>query len=69
MAWNPSPKVAAAREFGIRFRYDKVIIIGVNESDGKFEVVSYGETKQKCGEARITADQIYELIRNGEVKF
>lgn len=69
MAWNPSPKVATAREFGIRFKYDKVIIIGVNESDGKFEVVSYGETKRKCAEAEITAGHIYELIKNGEINF
>lgn len=69
MAWNPSPAVAAARDFGKKFNYDKVIIIGVNEPEGKFQVVSYGETKKKCGETRITADNIYEQIRNGEVKF
>ena len=68
MAWNPSPEVAVARDFGKKFNYDKVYIIGVNESSGKFEIISYGETKQKCGEARICADQIYEMIRSGEIR-
>lgn len=68
MAWNPSPEVAVAREFGKKFNYDKVYIIGVNESKGQFEIVSYGETKQKCGEARICADVIHEQIQQGIVK-
>lgn len=69
MAWNPSREVATARNFGKKFNYDKVIIIGVNETDGTFKVVSYGETKKKCGETRITADNIYEMIREGRIKF
>ena len=69
MAWNPSPEVADARDFGKKFNYDKVIIIGVNEPEGKFRVVSYGETKQKCAETRITADNIYEMVRTGKIEF
>jgi len=68
MAWNPSPKVAIARHFGKKFNYDKVYIIGVNESKGTFEMISYGETKQKCDEAKICANQIYEMIRDGQIK-
>jgi hypothetical protein len=68
MAWNPSPKVAVARDFGKKFNYDKVYIIGVNEPKGIFEIVSYGETKQKCDEAKICSNQIYEMIRNREIK-
>lgn len=69
MAWNPSPKVAVARDYGKKFDRDKVIIIAVNEASGQFEVISYGETNHKCGEVRITADNIYEMVRNGEIKF
>lgn len=69
MAWNPSPEVAVARDFGKKFNYDKVIIIGVNEPDGKFQVVSYGETKQKCAETKKTADQVYNLIAVGQIEF
>lgn len=69
MAWNPSPEVAVARDFGKKFNFDKVIIIGVNELKGSFQVVSYGETKLKCGETKITADNIYEMIRTGKIEF
>jgi len=68
MAWNPSPKVAAARDFGKKFNYDKVYIIAANETEGSFEITSYGETKKKCGEAKICANQIYEMIRDGSIK-
>ncbi|KKU86992.1 MAG: hypothetical protein UY18_C0050G0020, partial [Microgenomates group bacterium GW2011_GWF2_47_9] len=29
MAWNPSPKVASAREYGKKFGADQVIIIAI----------------------------------------
>ncbi len=68
MAWNPSPEVAVARDFGKKFNYDKVYIIGVNELKGTFEIVSYGGTKQKCGESKVCSNQIYEMIRDGLIK-
>jgi len=69
MAWNPSPKVAAARDFGKKFGYDKVIIIGVNEAKETYEIVSYGETKKKCSEAQKTGEEIHEMIQNAEIVF
>jgi hypothetical protein len=69
MAWNPSPKVALARDYGKKFNRDKVIIIAVNEASGQFEVISYGETKKKCGEARIIADNIFEMVKDSRIKF
>lgn len=68
MAWNPSAEVAVARDFGKKFGYDKVYIIAVNEEKGTFQTISYGETKKKCGEARICSDKIYEMIRTGELQ-
>lgn len=68
MAWNPSPEVAVARDFGKKFNYNKVYIIAVNEASGKFEVVSYGETKQECDEAKKCADRIFDEIQRGSIK-
>jgi len=67
MAWNPSPEVAIARDFGTKFNYDKVYIIGLNERKAGFGVISYGKTKEKCKEASKAADRIYEQIINGTI--
>ena len=68
MSWNPSPEVGAARDFGKKFGYNKVFIIGVNELTGKFEIVSYGENKQQCSEAKKCADRIFDDIIKGNIK-
>lgn len=68
MAWNPTPEVAVARDFGKKFNYNKVYIIGVDETTGKFEVVSYGATKHECDQAKVCADNIFENIRLGSIK-
>lgn len=62
MAWNPSPEVAIARDYGKKFNKTKVIILSIDERQETFEVVSYGETKQKCAEAKKIADSLYSLI-------
>ena len=62
MAWNPSPKVKAAREFARQFNKDKVIILGIDEANGQFELTSFGITKKECVEAKGVADRIYRLI-------
>jgi len=67
MAWNPSPEVAAARDFGKKFNYDKVYIIAVSERRSQFEIISYGETKQKCDEAKKYADELFNKIATGEI--
>jgi len=64
MAWNPSPKVAAARDFGKKFKKQKVIILALDEQAGTFELTSYGETKKKCAEAKVVADDIHDLVMN-----
>lgn len=67
MSWNPSPEVAIAREFGNKFNYDKVYIIGLNERSGKVELISYGVNKVKCSEASKSADKILNQILGGTI--
>lgn len=50
MAWNPTPEVAVARDFGKRFGYDEVIILAVRR-DGCVDAWSYGRTKALCDRA------------------
>ena len=68
MAWNPSPKVAKARDFGEEYNYDKVIIIAANENKGIFEVISYGETKEKCKQTSKAADTLHRMITNADLQ-
>lgn len=53
MAWNPSPKVAAARDIGNKFNYDQVIVIGINLAEGTHETITYGKTVKLCNNARM----------------
>ena len=62
MAWNPSPKVAFARDFAKKFKKQQVIIISINHDT--LEVVSYGETKILCREAKRLADVAYDAVYN-----
>ena len=61
MAWNPSPKVAAARDFADKFNKQQVIILAINK-DGSLEYASYGETKALCHNAEIIADIAFDAI-------
>ena len=47
MAWNPSPEVAAARDFGKKFGADRVVII-YTKPGGQCGMASYGATKAIC---------------------
>lgn len=62
MAWNPSPKVATARDAGKKYGANKVILILINERAGTIESVSYGETKTECTMAKRLADVAYEAV-------
>jgi len=56
MAWNPSPKVVAAREIGKRFGKDQVIILMVDRKKDIVEYASYGKTPFLCAHAKKLAD-------------
>jgi hypothetical protein len=60
MAFNPSPQVAVARDYGQRFGYDQVIIIGIIGETITY--TSYGKTKDLCTKARQFADRIFKAI-------
>ncbi len=65
MVWNPSPEVAIARDFGIKFNKKMVIIFHVNDK-GELGYASYGETKILCSEAQKLADRMFEFIIKDE---
>ncbi len=60
MAWNPDPKVAAARDFGKKFSKDIVIIICLH--DNLLEYASWGINKKLCTEAASLADIAFEKL-------
>jgi len=62
MAWNPSPKVAAARDAGDRFGKDQVILLMIDRKQGTLEYAAYGKTKDLCKDAERLADIAYEAI-------
>ena len=64
MAWNPSPKVAAARDIGKKFGFDQVIILGINNDKDQMEAISYGSTKSSCGQAKGYANVAYDAVYN-----
>ena len=61
MAWNPSPQVAVARDFGVKFGANRVIIFYVTP-DNRVGYASYGKTKHLCDEAKIVADRCFDAI-------
>jgi len=63
MAWNPSPKVAVARDFAKKFDKQQVIILSVTK-DGILEYASYGDTKKLYNEAKKLADIAFEAVLN-----
>lgn len=68
MAWNPSPKVAAARDAANKFKYPKAILILVNEKTGAIEAASYGQTKKMCDECGKLADHLLEAVQDFYLK-
>lgn len=62
MAWNPSPEVAAARDFGKKFGADQVIILYRNTKTDQQCYASYGATKALCDATKHLADVAYDAI-------
>ncbi len=61
MAWNPSPKVADCREIAKKWKSRQVVIVSVSESRTglQLEVVTYGETRALCDQAKGIGDAVY----------
>ncbi len=66
MAFNPSPKVAAARELGKRFIKDQVIVLMIDRRIGTLEYASWGRTPGLCDRAKQLADRAYHTILRAE---
>jgi len=62
MAYNPSPKVAAARDIGEKFKKQQVIVLMIDIENGTLEYSSWGETKALCSDAKHLADKVYEAV-------
>jgi len=63
MAFNPIPKVSAARDYGRKFCKDMVIIVSTDgRSPPTLEVVTYGETREKCAAAQALGNAAYEAV-------
>lgn len=62
MAWNPSPRVADCRDVARKWGMQQVVILGINQRTGKYEIASYGETKIMCAEARAINDRLNRVI-------
>jgi len=60
MAWNPSPKVAEARDYARRHGLRQVIVLELS-ADG-LGYTSYGRTRAECEDARRLADVAYEAV-------
>ena len=61
MAWNPSPEVAAARDFGKRFGATRVVIF-YTLPDGRVGYASYGKTRALCTSAYHLAETTFSAF-------
>lgn len=65
MAWNPSPKVADCREIARKWgNKHQVIILAVDRKAGTLQLVTYGETKALCADAKRLGDLAYSAIED-----
>ncbi len=62
MAWNPSPKVAAARDIGKKFGKPQVIVLLIDQEACTIEAISYGATPELCADARKIADVAFDAV-------
>lgn len=60
MAWNPSPKVAAARDLGGKFGKRVVIVLMVD--DDHLEYASWGQTRKLCDFGEVLAEAAYDAV-------
>ena len=62
MAFNPSPKVAEARDLAKKYGKTKVIIFMIDDDAGTMEYASFGKDKAMCNDAKKLADVAYRAI-------
>jgi len=62
MAWNPSPKVAAARDIAEQFDKQQAIVILIDLKAQTIESITYGKTKALCTDAKRLGDAAYDAV-------
>ncbi len=62
MAWNPSPKVARARDIAKSTGSDQVVLLLISRKKGTIEMATYGETRGLCADARKLGDAAYDAV-------
>jgi hypothetical protein len=62
MAWNPSPKVAAARDIGKKFGKPQVVVLMIDQDAGTLEFASFGTTRELCAEAKKIGDVAFDAV-------
>ena len=60
MAFNPDPKVAAARDFAKKFGKSHVVILALDVDNETMEYASYGRNSKECSEAEKVANACYD---------
>ena len=58
MAWNPTPEVAAVRDFAAKFGADRVVVLYTTQN-GQLGYASYGKTMPLCAETKRLGDALF----------
>lgn len=67
MAWNPSPEVAALRDYAAKFDRPVVVAFSIERGGDRFHITTYGETKQLCRLAAAFGDRICDAVASGRI--
>ena len=60
--WNPSPKVAIARDVAKKLGADRVVILYTTPTR-QCVCISFGVTKSLCANAKHLGDRVYDTAR------
>lgn len=62
MAWNPHPDVAKARTLARELGFEQIMIVAVSRKKNQLKLVTYGETKALCANAKQLGDAAYNAV-------
>jgi len=65
--WNPSPEIAAAREYDKKFDRPVVVVFSLEKCGNRFSVTTYGRSKALCTLAAEFGDQIAQAVKDGVI--
>lgn len=67
MAWNPTPEIAALRDFAAKFNRPIVVMFSLAPDGNRFHIETYGKTKQLCKLAGAFGDEIAKRVGDGTI--